>query len=88
MQEPPSSNAAAKRAVSQVMKAVAKQLGNTPAICRKSYVHPAVVQAFQEGSLSVDLPESLDAMIIAAEKTLLKLLRKSRREGGAAERAA
>ena len=29
-----------------VIKEVAAQLGNTPAICRQCYVHPAVIEAF------------------------------------------
>jgi len=31
--------------VTQVLQTVARQLGNTPAVCRKSYVHPAVLAA-------------------------------------------
>jgi DNA topoisomerase I len=91
MQEPPASQAAAKRAVSTVMKAVAKQLGNTPAICRKSYVHPAVVRAFREGALAFDQSESqdsVDEMVASAEKVLLKLLRQFRKEVGSVQRAA
>ena len=38
-------------AVSEVMRSVSKVLGNTPAICRKCYVHPAVVQAYLSGKL-------------------------------------
>ena len=45
------SNAHAKRNVSQAIEAVAGVLGNTPAICRKSYIHPAIVDAYTEGSL-------------------------------------
>jgi DNA topoisomerase-1 len=30
---------------------VAEVLGNTPAVCRKAYVHPVVVNAYLEGSL-------------------------------------
>ena len=30
---------------------MASRLGNTPAICRKSYVHPEIVGAYLEGSL-------------------------------------
>ena len=41
----------AKKAVVQAIKTVAAQLGNTPAICRKCYVHPAVIEAYLEGSL-------------------------------------
>ena len=31
--------------------AAAAELGNTPAICRKSYVHETVVNAFEDGAL-------------------------------------
>jgi DNA topoisomerase I len=41
----------AKKAVVEAIKSVAAQLGNTPAICRKCYVHPAVIEAYLEGSL-------------------------------------
>jgi DNA topoisomerase-1 len=45
------SAAHAKKAVVEAIKTVAGQLGNTPAICRKCYVHPAVIEAYLEGSL-------------------------------------
>jgi DNA topoisomerase I len=45
------SAAQAKKAVVEAVKTVAAQLGNTPAICRKCYVHPAVIEAYLEGSL-------------------------------------
>jgi DNA topoisomerase-1 len=35
----------------EAIKRVAADLGNRPAICRKYYVHPAVIEAFLEGSL-------------------------------------
>jgi DNA topoisomerase-1 len=41
----------AKRNVVAVVKAVATQLGNTPAVCRKAYIHPAVLDAYVEGTL-------------------------------------
>jgi DNA topoisomerase I len=41
----------ARRAVVEAIKRVAEQLGNRPAICRKYYVHPAVIEAFLAGSL-------------------------------------
>ena len=41
----------AKKAVAEAIKTVAAQLGNTPAICRKCYVHPAVIEAYLEGIL-------------------------------------
>jgi DNA topoisomerase-1 len=47
--------AAAKRTVVSAVTAVADRLGNTAAICRKSYVHPAVVEAYLDGSLAPGL---------------------------------
>jgi DNA topoisomerase IB len=41
---------AAKRAEAAVMKAVAAQLGNTPAVARGSYVDPRVVVAYEHGA--------------------------------------
>jgi DNA topoisomerase-1 len=49
--EAPTSATAGKRTVSSAIKSVAEQLGNTPAIARKSYVHPVVLNAYLEGSL-------------------------------------
>jgi DNA topoisomerase I len=37
--------------VVSVIKDVAHQLGNTPAVCRKSYVHPHVIDCYLEGTL-------------------------------------
>jgi len=39
------------RVTQEVIAAVATELGNTPAVCRASYIHPAVFQAFDMGSL-------------------------------------
>lgn len=46
--EPPSTKTAAKRARSAVMKQVAAELGNTPAVARGSYVDPRVVRAYEK----------------------------------------
>ena len=35
----------------QAIESVAKKLGNTPTICRKCYVHPAVLESYLDGSL-------------------------------------
>ena len=45
----PTSKTARRRTESTVMKAVAAELGNTPAVARASYVDPRVVQAFEDG---------------------------------------
>jgi DNA topoisomerase I len=45
------SNAQAKRNIVSAIETVAKKLGNTRAVCRKCYIHPAVVDSYLEGSL-------------------------------------
>lgn len=47
----PDTDAAARRVVADAVAAVAEHLGNTPTVCRKSYVHPAVVDAFLAGTM-------------------------------------
>lgn len=48
----PAQNARARRKqIVEAIKNAAAKLENTPAICRKSYVHPAVVTAFESGAL-------------------------------------
>jgi DNA topoisomerase I len=49
---PVSSQAEAKRNIVGAIEAVARQLGNTKAVCKKCYIHPAVLDAYLEGSLT------------------------------------
>lgn len=53
--EPAESVRARKKQIVEAIKGAAAKLENTPAICRKSYVHPAVVTAFELGR-SENLP--------------------------------
>ena len=46
--------APSKRDVVRAIEQVAHRLGNTPSVCRKSYVHPEVIGAFLDGSLARD----------------------------------
>jgi DNA topoisomerase I len=52
--------ATAKRNVVQAVEAVSKMLGNTPAICRKCYIHPAVFDGYLDGSLLQALKKRAD----------------------------
>ncbi|MCV9920410.1 MULTISPECIES: DNA topoisomerase IB [Pseudomonas] len=47
----------AKRQVSAIVRQVASRLGNTPAVCRRCYIHPAVLEHFHLGRLAT-LPKS------------------------------
>jgi DNA topoisomerase-1 len=86
------SEAEAKRAIVGAIRNVATRLGNTPAVCRRSYVHPGVLEAYAEGALAAtadsETPErhGIDPPTPAEEAALLALLRK-RLAHGPSERA-
>jgi len=69
--EAPTSGTDAKRKITTCVKAVAGLLGNTPTVCRSSYVHPKVFEAFEAGRLPQLLPGP-DAK--AFETKLIRLL--------------
>lgn len=72
-----------KRMVVAAIKETARALGNTPAVCRKAYICPAVITAFEKDKTITDYFESLEklssyrsAKLHPAEKALLRLLKK------------
>jgi DNA topoisomerase I len=59
------------------MKTVAAELHNTPAVCRSSYVHPAVVESYTAGGLSklwATTPARGSSLMSADERRLLRVL--------------
>ncbi|HEX2021514.1 MAG TPA: DNA topoisomerase IB, partial [Candidatus Thermoplasmatota archaeon] len=66
------------RRVAEAMRRVAERLGNTPAVCRKSYVHPAVLASYLDGSLEARLAAGgkvpAKRGLRAEERALLRLL--------------
>ena len=77
------SPAQAKRNVVRAVESVAKELGNTPAVCRNCYVHPDVIEAHLEGSLTRALGRKADRRVAqgmrgltAQEAAVLALLRR------------
>ncbi|MDB5479002.1 MAG: topoisomerase [Caulobacteraceae bacterium] len=52
---PAESHTQAAKAIRQVVKEVAARLGNTPTVCRASYIHPHIVDAYTRGELAPDL---------------------------------
>jgi DNA topoisomerase-1 len=85
------SDAQAKRNVVQAIGRVAERLGNTPTVCRKSYVHPAVLDAYLDGSMLDTLRRRTEREVAEAlgdltpeESAVMALLgRRLAREGGA-----
>jgi DNA topoisomerase I len=55
---PASSDSAARRNVALAMRLVSSELGNTPAICRKSYVHPIVIARYLDEGETIPLPRA------------------------------
>lgn len=69
----PTSERALKGEIAGVVKKVAAQLRNTPAVCRKSYINPAVFDSWRcgrihqvfNGSLSLAAPRKAEALVLA-----------------------
>jgi len=70
--EPPSERAL-KSEIAEVVRQVAATLRNTPAVCRKSYINPAVFDSWRSGlihkvfngSLSLAAPRKAEALVLA-----------------------
>ncbi|QBP75060.1 DNA topoisomerase IB [Herbaspirillum huttiense] len=58
------SQAQAKQNVVRAIENVARRLGNTPSICRKCYVHPAVIESYLDGSFAERLEERVQAELV------------------------
>ena len=52
------SQAERKRAVLRAIEKVAKYLGNTPTICRRCYIHPAILEGYLDGTMLKAIAES------------------------------
>ncbi len=54
--------AQARKNVLAAIERVAKKLGNTPSVCRKSYVHPEVINAYMDGELIRQIDAEIDSL--------------------------
>ncbi len=72
------SNAApTKKSVRGVITAVAGELGNTIAICRRCYIHPAVIAAFEEGRMTLRVPRKGRRGLLPDELAVIRFLREA-----------
>ncbi|HEX5689219.1 MAG TPA: DNA topoisomerase IB [Roseiflexaceae bacterium] len=60
----------AKKNIVQAIERVAERLGNTPSVCRKCYVHPAILDAYLDGSM-LDTVKQLAEQELAADLSKL-----------------
>jgi DNA topoisomerase-1 len=65
-----------KRKLLAAIKVVADRLGNTPSVCRKCYVHPAVIDSYLAGSLKLRTRAAGKGALTAEEQALLTFLRR------------
>ena len=72
--DPPSARAL-RRSVAVAMKETAELLGNTPAVCRASYVSPGILAAFEKGRILAD-PPPLEMLIRASPRVLAPVERR------------
>jgi len=54
------SQAQAKRNLRSAIETVAARLGNTPAICRKCYVHPQIPNVYLDGNLVLNIKSEVE----------------------------
>jgi DNA topoisomerase-1 len=90
LDEAPASERETKRRLNEAVKWVASLLGNTPAVCRKCYLHSSVIRGFIEGDLPAPLAVQPDGddELRPEERELLRLLRRGAARGGSAPRQA
>ena len=77
--EPCDTKKALTKNITATVSAVAAQLGNTPAVCRKAYIHPAVLNHYLDGSLLTRLEHVAtehfhDSALRPEEQAILNLL--------------
>lgn len=72
-----------KKRLQQIVAAVADELGNTVAVCRRCYIHPDIIAAYEAGRLKLRIPGRATGGLSASERGVLSFLRglsaKSRR---------
>ncbi len=68
-----------KKHVREVVAQVAERLGNTPTVCRKCYIHPEIIAAYEQGDLALGAhigEETEDrAALDRAERAVLRFLK-------------
>jgi DNA topoisomerase IB len=62
-EDEPASKAAAERSIRAAVERVAERLGNTPSVCRRSYIDPSVIDRFREG-IAIDAGGSVEREVL------------------------
>ena len=82
-QETPASATAVKKKIVAAIKETAEVLGNTPAVCRSSYVCPEIILSYEKGQMINHCSSSLESLVSfrgyglhKAERALLRFLKR------------
>jgi DNA topoisomerase-1 len=70
--KPVDSATEAKANIREAIEEVAGRLGNTPAICRKCYIHPEILSAYLDGALALRRSKSEERAVLGFLKGRLK----------------
>jgi DNA topoisomerase-1 len=70
------SNVEARRNVVRAIQSVAKRLGNTTAVCRKCYIHPAILDGYMGGATlrTVKARAKLSGPLDGAERAVIRII--------------
>lgn len=79
--EKPNTPSESKHKIVEVLDTIASKLGNTRTVCKKYYVHPTVIAAYEKGSVWNYRPKTIlsqqqksNSKLNSEEKALVKLL--------------
>jgi DNA topoisomerase-1 len=77
------SESQAKKNVLRAVESVAASLGNTPSVCRKCYIHPAILECYVNGELLKVAErrlrsDGLSKVLLREEQVMLRLLHQRR----------
>jgi DNA topoisomerase-1 len=82
-EETPATATAIKKKIVAAIKETAEVLGNTPAVCRSSYVCPEIILSYEKGQMINHCSNSLESLIAyrgyglhKAERALLRFLKR------------
>jgi DNA topoisomerase I len=84
----------ARRQIVKAVAVVAEQMRNTPTVCRKCYIHPAIFDAFRASALGPPIHlvdrerRSACVTLQPAERAVLRLLERASRGAGTRYRRA
>jgi DNA topoisomerase-1 len=69
-----SSGTEAKRNLVRAIESVAKKLGNTKAVCRKCYIHPAILDAYMDGATIQTIKARGRTLLNSDEAAVLRMI--------------